>query len=89
MRSGGERKGTVVAKNPQRGMVALDTPDDGYTIIELLTDWNLEVGDVLTWQNGYGLGAEIYVNVTRGTRAEVYVQNHGVSRNAVRQQLLF
>ncbi|WP_234053652.1 MULTISPECIES: hypothetical protein [unclassified Xanthobacter] len=89
MRQGGDRKGTVVAKNPQRGMVALDTEDDGYTIIELLVDWDLEMGDVLTWQNGYGLGLETYVNVTKGTRAQVYVQNHGVSREAVRQQLLF
>ncbi|AMY72146.1 hypothetical protein AKL17_2p0024 (plasmid) [Frigidibacter mobilis] len=43
---------------------------------------------MLTWRNGYGLGSETYVNVSRGTRAEVYVQNHSVSRASLRQQLL-
>lgn len=89
MPSSGKRSGTVAAMNPQRGMVALATEDDGYTIIELLEEWELEPGDAITWQNGYGLGSEVYVNVSKGTRAEVYVQNHGVSQAILRQQLLF
>lgn len=89
MPSSGKRSGTVAAMNPRRGMVALATEDDGYTIIELLEEWELEPGDAITWQNGYGLGSEVYVNVSKGTRAEVYVQNHGVSQAILRQQLLF
>lgn len=83
-----KRTGTVAAMNPARGMVAIATEDDGYTIIELLDGWELEAGDVLSWRNGYGLGSETYVNVSKGTRAEVYVQNHSVSRASLRQQLL-
>jgi hypothetical protein len=39
------RNGTVAVVNPSRGMVAIATEDDGYTIIELLSDFELEVGD--------------------------------------------
>ena len=39
------RSGTVAAINPSRGMVAIATEDDRYTIIELLSEFELEVGD--------------------------------------------
>lgn len=73
------RSGTVAAINPSRGMVAIATEDDGYTIIEL-SEFELEVGDEMSWENGHGLGSEIYENHTKGTRQEVYVQNHAVSK---------
>ncbi len=41
-----------------------------------------------TEDDGY-TRSEIYKNVTKGTREEVYVQNHGVSKANLRQQLLF
>lgn len=65
------RSGTIAAMNPSRSMVAIATEDDGYTIIELLSEFELEVGDEMTWENGHGLGSEIYKNVTKGTRKEV------------------
>ena len=68
-------------------MVAIATEDDGYTIIELLPSWDLEVGDTLTWRNGHGLGSEIYENISKGTKAEVYVQNHSVTKNILGSQL--
>jgi hypothetical protein len=83
------RKGIVAAMNPSRGMVAIATEDDGYTIIELLSDFELEVGDEMTWEHGHGLGSETYENVTKGIREEVYVQNHGVTVANLKQQLLF
>jgi hypothetical protein len=83
------RNGIVAAMNPSRGMVAIATEDDGYTIIELLAEFELEVGDEMTWENGHGLGSEIYKNVTKETSEEVYVQNHSVSKANLRQQLLF
>lgn len=82
------RTGSVAAMNPNRGMVAIATEDDGFTIIELLSDFELSIGDKMTWENGYSLGSEIYHNVTNGTREEVYVQNHGVSSAYLRRQLL-
>ena len=74
--------------NPRRGMVAIETEDDGFTIIELLSDWDLQIGDAVVWANGYGLGSEVYENRTKRSRAEVYVQNHSVHRAILRQQLL-
>ena len=82
------RQGKVAAMNPRRGMVAIETDDSGYTIIELLSHFELEVGDEMTWANGYGLGSEIYENVTQGTSEEVYVQNHDVGEANLRKQLL-
>ena len=82
------RTGVVSAINQKLGMVAIATEDDGYTIIELLSDFEIEVGDSMTWSEGYGLGSEIYENLTKGSRDEVYVQNHSVSQSNLHQQLL-
>jgi hypothetical protein len=81
------RSGIVEAVNATRGMVAIATEDDGFTIIELTSEWKVETGDAVSWENGYGLGSEIYENRTKMSRAEVYVQNHGVDRSSLRQQL--
>ena len=89
MTSKGKRTGTVAAKNQVRGMVAIATEDDGYTIIEILDDWELELGDTIGWNDGYGLGSEIYTNASKGTKPTVYVQNHSVSEANVKKQLLF
>lgn len=69
-------------------MVAIATKDDGFTIIELLSEFELEIGDFVSWSNGYGLGHEIYENLTKGSSEEVYVQNHAVSQANLRKQLL-
>jgi hypothetical protein len=82
------RTGTVAAINPWQGRVAIWTEDDGYTIIELLSDFGLDVGDKMAWSGGYGLGSEIYENLTKGTTIEVFVKDHAVSRSNFRQQLL-
>lgn len=82
------RRGVVAAINPHRGMVALFTEDDGYTIIELLSEFELENGDEMTWANGHAMGSEPYTNLTKGMTEEVFVQNHAVSRSNLRAQLL-
>ena len=38
------RNGTVAARNPTCGMVAIKADDGGYTIIELLTDFEQTAG---------------------------------------------
>ena len=83
-----QRSGTVTVINPKRGMVAIATEDDGFTIIELLSEFELEIGDSVSWLNGYSLGHEIYKNITKGSSAEVYVQNHGVSQANLHKHLL-
>jgi hypothetical protein len=82
------RCGIVEAVNPSRGMVAIATEYDGFTIIELISEWDLEIGDAISWENGYGMGCEIYEDRTKASREEVYVQNHGVNHASLRQQLL-
>ncbi len=82
------RHGVVAALNPKRGMVAIATEDDAYTIIELLSDFDLEIGDKIRWSNDYGLGSEVYTNLTRGESEEVYVQNHAVNKAILKKQLL-
>ena len=61
------RNGTVTAMNPSRGMVAIATEDDGYTIIELLTEFELEVGDENDLGEWSRPRSEIYQNVTKNT----------------------
>ena len=75
-----QRNGTVAALNSTRGMVAIATDDDSFTIIELLSDFELEIGDSISWSNGYGLGHEIYKNLSNGSSEEVYVKNQAVSQ---------
>lgn len=69
-------------------MVAILTEDDGYTIVETLSDLEFEVGDEVSWANDYGLGSETYTNRTAGTHGEVYVQNHSVGPSQLDRQLL-
>lgn len=82
------RTGIAAAFNTIRGMVAIQTEDDGYTIIELLGAWHLEPGDEIAWRSGHAMGHQRYMNVTKGTSSEVFVQNHGVGPAALRDQLL-
>ncbi len=81
-------RGVVAAINKNRGMVAIET-DNGFTIIELLGDDSMEVGNKICWENDTGLGSETYQNISKGIQFEVYVQNHWVPEHQLRQQLLF
>ena len=81
-------KGRVVDINQQRGMVAVLTEDEGYSIIELLAD-GVEVGDELQWADPHPLGHETITNLTQDERIEVFLQNHWVSEDQLRQQLLY
>jgi hypothetical protein len=80
--------GRVAAVNSRRGMVAIGTGASTYTIIELTSVWQVEVGDVLGWPEDHGLGYENYKNLTRNTEATVFVQNHGVHESILKSQLL-
>ena len=81
-------KGEVVHINQQRGIVAIRTETDEFSIIELLGD-EVEVGDQLQRSGDHPLGSENIKNLTQGTRMDVYFQNHGVPQSQLRQQLLY
>ena len=68
-------------------MVAIATEDDGYTIIELLSSWDLEVGDTLSWKNGYGLGSETYENLSRRNKKRSLCPESFCHKNNLESQL--
>jgi hypothetical protein len=82
-------KGTVHSMNPQRGMVAIETAGHCFTIIELLSDTHIDIGDSMEWSPDTGCGSQTYINNTKGSRMLVFAQNHGVTPTQRRQQLKF
>jgi hypothetical protein len=81
-------KGVVHSINRNRGMVAIKTDDHGFTIIELLADERIDVGDCMEWINDTGCGHQKYTNHTKCAAMEVHVQNHWVNTEHVKEQLL-
>lgn len=82
------RTGTVAAIAPEQGVVAIATSDRDFTLIELTSDWTLDVGDAIAWEQGDALGFEVYENLSKGTREEVFVQEHDVPEPAMRSRLM-
>jgi len=80
-------KATVRHINVLRGMVAALTEDGDFSIFELLGD-EVAVGDTVSWTGSTPLGGETITNHTQGRQFGVYFQNHHVSQNQLRQQLL-
>jgi hypothetical protein len=80
--------GKVCGINPLRGLVAIVAEQGGCTIIELLGDDPIELGDAIEWDNDTAVGEELYRNHTRRIRLWVDVRRHDLPRTQVRQQLL-
>lgn len=81
-------RGVVRAINPCRGMVAIWVDErSGYTIIEMLSSHDIDVGDELSWCTDTTRGRNSYRNETRGWVAEVCVHNHGVPNSKLRDRL--
>ncbi|MGO8704909.1 MAG: hypothetical protein ACLQVA_13930 [Candidatus Brocadiia bacterium] len=80
--------GTIYRINPQRGMVAILTETDGFSVFELLSEIPLEIGDEVKWEPDTSCGRTHLVNITKHRTDEVYFQNHWVSAEQLRQQLL-
>lgn len=81
------REGTVTIVDRDQSAVVIAVQGQGFTIIELTSDWDIVVGDTIRWENDDALGFETYSNVTRGTDDEVFVQNHGVDESSMRLQM--
>lgn len=80
-------KAKVKYINPKRGMAALLTEDEDYSIIETFGD-ELEIGDMLEWKAVHPLGSEEIHNFTQKNNVKVYFQNHWIVKKQLRQQLL-
>jgi hypothetical protein len=81
-------KGTIVVINEQRGMVAVQTENNDFSVFELLGGDSIELGDEVIWKNDTSLGSTILTNMTKGCEFEVFFQNHWVPKSQLRQQLL-
>jgi hypothetical protein len=80
-------RGKVRAINPQNGFVAIETEGNGFSIIELMGDDDIELGDEMWWQNDLAMGAQNYKNLTKGKIMQVFVQNHAVQPESVLEHL--
>jgi hypothetical protein len=58
--------------------VATIAAGDGFTIVDLMADRRLEVGDVVALDEPNGLGVAVYRNRTRGARFKVFVRAHDI-----------
>lgn len=82
-------KGTVHEINYRRGMVAILTDNGDFSIFELTSEEPLEIGDVVAWKEDTSLGHAKISNLTQNKQFEVYFQNHWVSKQQLKQQLLY
>ena len=80
----------IVAKiNHRRGMVAVQTESNGFSILELIGGEPIQEGDEVSWKNDTALGHEILSNLTKNLKYEVYFQDHWVDQGEVLTQLIF
>jgi hypothetical protein len=80
--------GEVRAINRQIGLVGVYVPEEGgHTVFELRSTHDIDIGDVMEWDSGAALAAQLYRNLTKGWTAEVYVENHGVAAANLEVQL--
>lgn len=80
-------KGIIAESNPARGLVAIQTPG-GYSIFENQSGSSFEMGDQVQWSNETSMGDTTLRNLSQEFSTEVYFQNHYVSHEQLRQQLL-
>jgi hypothetical protein len=79
--------GYVHTINRRRGLVAVATDGNGFTILELVGTDPISIGDQLEWADDTALGRAVYRNITKGAAASVKVLAHGVPESQVRQSL--
>ena len=82
-------QGTIYDINENRGMAGVLTEEGDFSVFELLSGDAVEKGDKVQWEGDTALGDELLTNVTQATKFHVYFQNHHVSRDNLREQLLF
>lgn len=80
--------GIVMCINWTRGMVGVHTEEEGFSIIELLSDDFIEIGDTLQWDDFNPLGGETVKNITKDAAMDVFFQNHCVNIKQLKQQLM-
>lgn len=77
-------RGVIKLINKRRGMIAVRTDHDEYSVLELLGGYSPEIGDVISG-NLENLGGESVKNITQGEAWDVFIQDiHGLKQTALR-----
>ena len=74
--------------NQHQGMVAVKSRNGDYSIFELQSSDEVNVGDQVEWTEDTVLGDATLKNKTQGATFQVYFQNHHVSLESLNKQLL-
>jgi hypothetical protein len=78
-------RGKVVKINKQTGYVAIktetDVDDSRFTVIELMGDYAVNLGDEISWPYAQALANSVYLDLESNEYMEVYVQNHWVTQH--------
>jgi hypothetical protein len=80
--------GIIYDINPQRGMVAVQTENEDFSIFEIVSQDAIEIGQKVSWKETHPAASTIITNHTTGVRFRVLFQNHQVSKLKLDQQLL-
>ena len=68
-------------------MVAVQTDVGGFSIFENINHEDFDLGDQVSWENDFTLGYGQIKNISKGFIADVYFQNHHVSKSNIQAQL--
>lgn len=82
-------RGSVVKINKGTGYVAIETEDDGVTLIELRGDYLVDIGDEISWPHASTLGDAIYLNMDSNVYMDVRVRNHGITQHELAMNARF
>lgn len=82
-------KGLIHEINWQKGMVAVLTETENFSVFEIQSDDNFEIGDEIFWEEHRPLGDCTIKNLSKNETSEVYFQNHWISSDNLKQQLLY
>ena len=81
--------GIIIDINQKRGMVAVQTQTEGISVFEMLSDDNFELSDEVSWSEDKPLGDCDIRNITKDEIGSVYFQNHWVSKDVLKKQMLY
>lgn len=76
-------RGIVKLLNPKSGMAAIET-SNGYTVFEILGDYDVEIGDKISGHLD-AHGGETFKNITKEEDMEVYVEAIQATEQNARQ----
>ena len=82
-------KGTISNINWNRGMIAVLTESEDYSVFELLSEENIDIGDEVSWHENHPLGDCKITNHTKNEIIEIYFQDHWVTNQNLRRRLLY